>query len=103
MTEDQKVNRTSNLFRWSVQLSGVIIIHPSRCQKKGSEEQQILSEYFLRKNISSATSEMHELKSGFSSAKAVDQEGCQTFTSGHKSTRSYSKAMTSLNIIVFPD
>ena len=43
---------------------------------------------------------MRDLKSGFSPAKAVEQE-CQTLMSGHKSTRSYSKALTSLTVFVF--
>ena len=41
-----------------------------------------------------------KLKSGFSPAKAFDQ-GCQTLKSGHKSTRSNSKGLTSLTIFVF--
>ena len=42
---------------------------PKQCQRKGAEGQEILLEYFSRKNISSATNEMHELKSGLSPAK----------------------------------
>ena len=45
---------------------------PKQCQRKGSEGQKILSEYFSRKNISSETNKMHELKSGLSPAKTVD-------------------------------
>ena len=71
----------------------VVNDHPSFTQSKGSEGQQILSEHFSWKNISSATIEMSKLKSGFGPAKVVDQ-GCQTLTSGHKSTRRYSKALT---------
>ena len=58
-----------------IQMVSAIVVtdhhSPKQCQRKGSEGQQFLSEYFSRKSISSASNEMYELKSGLSPAKTV--------------------------------
>ena len=47
VNDNQKINCTSNLSTRSVQLSWLFIMYLNRCQLKGYEGQQILSEHFL--------------------------------------------------------
>ena len=55
-----------------MKLSDLVVIYPNSCSLKGSEGQQTMSEHFSWAKISSAESEMHELKSGFTLQKVIE-------------------------------